>query len=293
MGRQVNYAMVGLFVILLGAAWLAISLWLALGDFSTSYTRYHVFMSESVSGLHLDAAVKYRGVEIGRVRDISLNPLNPEQVQLTLDIETGIPIKQDTVAVLTVQGVTGIAFVDLGGGSRDSPLLKADNDQLYPVIKTGPSFFFRLDQSGSELIAHLNVLARGFTELLDDESRQAIKQAVLNIRDISAAVAGQKAELASSMASVPALLVQIDETAAKFELMASKVAVTSENINRYVSKSGAGVQQFSQQTLPEFAALISELRRLTDTMRGFGRELEQDPRVLLYGRGFEAPGPGE
>ena len=90
MERQVNYAVVGLFVILLGAAWLAISLWLALGDFGTNYTRYHVFMNESVSGLHLDAPVKYRGVEIGRVRDIGLNPLVPEQVQLTLDIEADV-----------------------------------------------------------------------------------------------------------------------------------------------------------------------------------------------------------
>ena len=293
MERQVNYAMVGLFVILLGATWLAISLWLALGDFGTNYTRYHVFMNESVSGLHLDAPVKYRGVEIGRVRDIDLNPLVPEQVQLTLDIEADVPIREDTVAVLTVQGVTGIAFVDLTGGSLESPLLQAGDDQPYPVIKTGPSFFFRLDQSGSELIANLNVLARSFAELLDDESKQAIKQAILNIRDITAAVADQKTELASSMASVPALLVQIDETARAFEQMAGKVAVTSDSINRYVNKSGTGVQQFSQQTLPEFGALISELRRLADTMQSLVHKLEDDPRVLIYGRDLEVPGPGE
>jgi phospholipid/cholesterol/gamma-HCH transport system substrate-binding protein len=285
--------MVGLFVILLGATWLAISLWLALGDFATNYTRYHVFMDESVSGLHLDAPVKYRGVEIGRVRDIDLNPLVPEQVQLALDIEADVPIKEDTVAVLTVQGVTGIAFVDLTGGSLESPLLKADEGQPYPVIKTGPSFFSRLDQSGSELIANLNVLAHGIAELLDDESRQALRQAVLNVRDITATVARQRANLADSLASVPALLVQIDETARKFEQMAGKVAATSDSINRYVDKSGTGVQQFSQQTLPELGALISELRRVADTMQGLGQRLEDDPRVLLYGRDLEAPGPGE
>jgi phospholipid/cholesterol/gamma-HCH transport system substrate-binding protein len=293
MERQVNYAMVGLFVILLGAVWLAISLWLALGDFGTNYTRYHVFMNESVSGLNLDAPVKYRGVEIGRVRDIDLNPLVPGQVQLTLDIEADVPIREDTIAVLTVQGVTGIAFVDLTGGSLESPLLQAGDDQPYPVIKTGPSFFFRLDQSGSELISNLNVLARSFAELLDDESKQAIKQAILNIRDITATVADQKTELASSMASVPALLVQIDETARAFEQMAGKVAVTSDSINLYVNKSGTGVQQFSQQTLPEFGALISELRRLADTMQGLVQKLEDDPRVLIYGRDLEVPGPGE
>ena len=95
------------------------------------------------------------------------------------------------------------------------------------------------------------------------------------------------------MASVPVLLAQIDETAREFEQMARKMAVTTENIDRYIGRSGAGVQQFSQQTLPEFAALIGELRRLADTMQGLGQKLEEDPRVLLYGRTLEVPGPGE
>ena len=293
MERQVNYAMVGLFVILLGAAWLSISLWLAMGDFSTRYTRYLVFMNESVSGLHLDAPVKYRGVEIGRVKGISLNPKLPEQVQLTLDIESDIPIREDTVAVLTVQGVTGIAFVDLTGGSNESPVLHAKQGQPYPVIKSGPSFFFRLDQAGSELIANLNLLVRTVTDLLDDESKQAFRQAVMNIRDITAEIARRRTDLASSLAAVPGLLVQVDETARAFEQMAGKVASASDSINRYVDRSGTGVQQFSRQTLPEFGALISELRRLADTMQGLGQRLEDDPRVLFYGRDLEAPGPGE
>jgi len=53
------------------------------------------------------------------------------------------------------------------------------------------------------------------------------------------------------------------------------------------------VQQFSQQTLPEFGALISELRRLADTMQSLVQKLEDDPRVLIYGRDLEVPGPGE
>ncbi len=293
MERKVNYAVVGLFVILLGAAFLAISLWLAVGEFSGNFTRYHVFVDESVSGLYRDAPVKYRGVEIGKVREIELNPLVPDQVQLTLDIKSNVPIRQDTVALLTVQGLTGVAFIDLTGGSLASPSLEAEADQIYPVIKSGPSFFSRLDESGSDLIKNLNVLTKGITELLDEEERQAIKQTIRNIRDITAELAGNRDDLGTGMARMPGLLEQIDVTAREFEQMARKVAVTSENINRYIGSSGAGVQQFSQQTLPEFAALIGELRRLADTMQGLGQKLEEDPRVLLYGRTLEVPGPGE
>ena len=307
MEKKINYAMVGLFVIVLGATWLAISLWLALGDFSTQYTRYHVYMDESVSGLYLDAPVKYRGVEIGKVRDIKLNPTVPGQVQLALDIESEVPIKEDTIAVLSVQGMTGIAFVDLTGGSLASLPLEAEDDQFYPVIQSGPSFFSRLDMSGTKLIANLNILANALAKVLDAEGTQTLREILDNINSITAAFANRQAELEQGIVSASELLEngavaseqlgpvlsQLDATARSFEEMAVTVSRTSESVNRSVVNSGAGVQQFSQQTLPELGALISELRRLADTLQGVGQNLEDDPRVLLYGRDLEKPGPGE
>jgi phospholipid/cholesterol/gamma-HCH transport system substrate-binding protein len=307
MEKKINYAMVGLFVIMLGATWLAISLWLALGDFSTQYTTYRVYMNESVSGLYLDAPVKYRGVEIGRVKTIKLNPEEPGQVQLTLDIESSVPIKEDTIAVLTVQGMTGIAFVDLTGGSLDSLPLEAADDKFYPVIQTGPSFFARLDMSGTELIANLNILAHALAEVLDTNGTQTLREILDNINRLTGAVVRRQAELEQGIASaakllengavaaaqLSPLLSQLDASAKSFAGMATTVSKTGANINHYVANSGAGVQQFSRQTLPELGALISELRRLADTLQGIGQNLEEDPRVLIYGRDLEMPGPGE
>jgi len=305
--RKINYAMVGLFVILLGASWVAISLWLALGDFSSQYTTYRVYLDESVSGLYVDAPVKYRGVEIGKVHTIKLNPEVPGQVQLTLDIESGAPIKEDTIAVLTVQGLTGIAFVDLTGGSLESPLLQAEDGEDYPVIQTGPSFFSRLDTSGTELIANLNILAHSLANVLNTEGTQTLNQILTNIKDITGAFASRQAELERSVVNasrilengaeasgrLKGLLGQVEVTARAFQDMAKKVAAVSKMLERYLSENGSGVQQFSQQTLPELGTLIGELRRLADTMQRLGQKLEEDPRVLLYGRDLEAPGPGE
>jgi phospholipid/cholesterol/gamma-HCH transport system substrate-binding protein len=307
MQRKINYAMVGLFVILLGAAWLAISLWLALGDFSVQYQTYRMYLDESVSGLYLDAPVKYRGVEIGKVSEIRLNPDVPGQVQLTFDIDSTVPIKEDTIAVLTVQGLTGIAFVDLTGGSLESPRLQAKEGATYPVIQTGPSFFSRLDTSGTELMANLNLLVHGLANVVDAGGEQTLREILENIRQVTAALAGRRSELehgvrdaarllesgALAAERLPALLTQVEATAQAFGTMAASVGAASERINTYVERSGAGVQQFSQQTLPELGALISELRRLADTLQGIGSRLEGDPRVLLYGRDLEVPGPGE
>jgi phospholipid/cholesterol/gamma-HCH transport system substrate-binding protein len=307
MQRQINYALVGLFVILLGAAWLAISLWLALGDFSVQYKTYRVYLDESVSGLYIDAPVKYRGVEIGKVSEIRLNPAVTGQVQLTLDIDASAPIKEDTIAVLTVQGLTGIAFVDLSGGSLESPPLQAEAGEPFPVIRTGPSFFARLDTSGTELMTNLNVLAHGLANVVDADGAQALREILANIRQVTAVLASRQAELESSVHAaarllegsaqaaerLPELMARVDTTAQAFETMALSVGGAGERINAYIENTGVGLQQFSQQTLPEFGALISELRRLADTLQGIAARMEEDPRVLLYGRELELPGPGE
>ncbi len=148
MEEKVNFAVVGLFVLVLGTALVGAVLWLSSGrSYGTTYDTYQIYMKESVAGLNLNAPVLYRGVEVGRVRKIALAPGNVEEVQVTLAIESGTPIKVDTVAVLQTQGLTGIAYVDLTGGSRDSPVLQARDGEPYPVINTGPSLMVRLDAS--------------------------------------------------------------------------------------------------------------------------------------------------
>ena len=56
---------------------------------SRLYDRYEAYMRESVAGLSVNSTVKYRGVDVGRVKAIDLNPNNPEEVLLTMDIMRG------------------------------------------------------------------------------------------------------------------------------------------------------------------------------------------------------------
>ncbi|MBP8120458.1 MAG: MCE family protein, partial [Burkholderiales bacterium] len=96
-----NYAVVGAFVLALGAVLVAGILWIASGGaFQKKYDHYLAIMEESVSGLNLNAPVKYNGVEVGKVRSIALDPVKPQNVRLVFAIERGSPIKQNTLAVL-------------------------------------------------------------------------------------------------------------------------------------------------------------------------------------------------
>ncbi len=106
METKVSYAIVGAFVLVLSVAIAGGVLWISSGRVARKdYDTYLAYFTESVSGLNRQAPVKYKGVEVGSVREIGLDPTDPQRVQLVLAIERGVPIKQDTVAVLSVQGL--------------------------------------------------------------------------------------------------------------------------------------------------------------------------------------------
>ena len=86
---------------------------------------YQIAFAGSVTGLQQGSQVRYRGVPVGRVADIRIDPQRVEWVLVTIEVERGTPIRQDTVASLEMQGVTGIAFVQLQGGTQASPPLVA------------------------------------------------------------------------------------------------------------------------------------------------------------------------
>lgn len=320
MEPKVNYFLVGLFVAILGAAILAGILWLGKTDYRGTYERYEAYMRESVAGLSVDSTVKYRGVDVGRVREIALNPDNPEEVRLTLDISRGTPIKTDTIAVLETQGLTGLATVNLTGGSREAPPLQALEGQAYPVIKTGPSLFFRLDEAISrllsekgltKLLADLDTVAKGAAEVLDEENRTALKQTIKDLSDVAQTVSAHKAQMERGLdgaaksadnlvkvtstlnEQVPVLLAKINTSAVALRTLTEELAKTSKTVGTVVNDARPELEQFSRQTLPETGMLVTELRQLAGILSRVARDLEREPNSLVFGRPAPPRGPGE
>ncbi|HSC56528.1 MAG TPA: MlaD family protein [Nitrospira sp.] len=320
MEPKVNYIVVGAFVVVLAAAVLGVVLWLGKSDYRGVYDRYYAYMRESVSGLSVNSAVKYRGVDVGRVKDIVLSPENPEEVRLTLDILHGTPIKTDTVAVLETQGLTGLATLDLTGGTRDAPALEASKDQEYPVIKTGPSLFFRLDtvisrlledQGLTKLLTNLNQLSRQATAVIDEDNRAALRRILKDLSEVTQTLAArheqvdkgllnasQSAENLAKMTEtinkqMPILLERVNKSAEALQVMTEELAKTGKTVSGLVQETRPDLQEFSRNTLAETGLLVSELRQLTGTLNRLAQDLEREPNALVLGRTPRPKGPGE
>jgi phospholipid/cholesterol/gamma-HCH transport system substrate-binding protein len=304
----VNYPVVGAFVLVLGAALIGGVLWLASGGASRQhYDLYRAIEDESVSGLNLNAPVKYSGVEVGNVREIRLDPGNPERVNLLFAIERGTPIKVDTVAVLKTQGLTGIAYVELSGGARDAPLLRATKGSKYPVIRTVPSLSARLENVLTSVLAKLDSTSNTVNAILSDKNQAAFTSALADIAAVTHTIAARRDSLDATLADaartfdnasraaaqIEPLIERIGRGADAIETMGQEVARTSVGAGKTVDSVGADVQRFTAETLPELERLLGELSALSTSLRSLIEQTERDPRGFIFGRKPVPAGPGE
>jgi phospholipid/cholesterol/gamma-HCH transport system substrate-binding protein len=280
--------------------------------------RYLAFFRESVSGLNPNAPVKFRGVDVGRVRDIVINPKNVEEVRLTLEIAQGTPVKSDTVATLRIQGLTGLAFVDLSGGSQAAPLLTAKPGDAYPVIGTGPSLLFRLDSEVTTLITGVNAFTEDARAIIDEDNRAKLRQILGDLAVLTHALAKRSetvdegvlrgAEALRNIARIteqlharlPVLLdnvaiaaAALRGTAGEIDAAGGEVARAGRELGDMVKENRPNVERFTRRSLPEFGLLIAELRQLTLQLQRLARQLEQEPNSAIFGRPPVPPGPGE
>jgi phospholipid/cholesterol/gamma-HCH transport system substrate-binding protein len=304
----VNYTLVGAFVLLLGALLVGGVLWLATGgDLQKKYDLYLAIEEESVAGLSVDAPVKYNGVDVGKVRSIALDSKDPQRVRLLLAIERGTPIKEDTVAVLKTQGLTGIAYVELDGGSAASPALRATALGMYPEIRTKESLSSRLENVLGGVLAKLDSASSNISAVLSDANRQAFSSALADIAAVSKTLADRRQTLDAGIASATRTFEQSAKAAGRIaptlerialgadavQNMGKEAGLASQSAAKMVSAVGADVQQFTAQTAPPVQQLLSELQMLSASMRRLSEQLERNPSSALTGRAPVADGPGE
>jgi len=307
MTGKTSYVLVGLFVLMLGLALISGILWLGSGGVGRDYDEYMVYMQESVSGLRRDNAVKFHGVVVGRVRSLDLDAERAGEVRLLLEIDSGTPVREGTVATLETQGLTGLAFINLSGGTSESPLLETGTDTEIPVIPSRPSTWGRLDNAVEELANRLISVSERFEVLLKDENLDHISRSLAKLDQLSTALAGRTSALTGafddmtatmqnvrhSSAELSGLVAQFRGTAGALERMANEIHDTGVTLHQAIEARDRDLQRFTGEALPEAAVMINEARRAAHNLRRFSEQLDRDPGVLLRGKAPRTPGPGE
>jgi phospholipid/cholesterol/gamma-HCH transport system substrate-binding protein len=300
MDRDANYVAVGAFVLLVIAMAVSFVFWYTDQQDKRTYQRYEIYFPGSVSGLTAGSPVRYLGVDVGRVVRIMLDPQQRKTVQVIVDIDSTAPIDDRTRASLSLQGVTGLLFIDLEQDPKAESTGVLAQGQRYPMIRSRRSDFDVLLSNLPALTTHLVELANHFNEIFSDENVRGLKSTLDNIRRASerlpdtvleaqqllAEVRRTTQEVQSTVAQLHGLIAEgtpdLEAALANIHQISDNLAKTTARLDSFVTENSPRYSRFSQQSLPEFEQLLRESRQAVRDFRDLSRSLKQNPSQLIY-----------
>jgi phospholipid/cholesterol/gamma-HCH transport system substrate-binding protein len=287
METKANYVAVGAFVLACVIGLVVTVLWLAGVQYSQEYAYYQAYFKGAVTGLGKGTITRYNGIEVGRVTNLEFDPTDPQRVIVTLQVQPNLNIRNDSTASIESQGLTGGTYVEISGGTSGAPLLVAQGDQRYPVIRTKQSTFAQLEQSAPEVVAKLNIAASRLNDLLSDNNRRAIAHVLANLDETTQVIARRSADIDSTIANANKTMVNLDQASQSFEPTLEHVDLTVQKYGKVADDADAFI---NGDGMAQLSDLIGEMRRLVANLTQVSDQINREPTKLLFGdrrKGYE------
>lgn len=322
METRASYFLVGVFVLALLTSLFGFVVWLSRFQLQEESTYYYVYFDGSVTGLSVGSTVRYRGVPVGTVADIEIDSAKVELIQVTLSLKRGTPIKTDTVATLQLQGITGLSFVQLTGGTRDAPDLVPPAGKRRATIPSKRSAIEQVFENAPELLTQLGAVAVRAAEVLSPENQKQISAILENLAVFSGTLARSSGSIetivndsAATMSDVRNAAESLNQLAVQLTGLSNELggdakkffADTSQltrdanatvgevrktahafgrladDLDKIVATSGTPIRDFTSSGLYELSQFVSEARTLVASLTRLAYQLERDPARFLFG----------
>lgn len=264
MNNRVNYVVIGILV-LIGIAGMALfGFWLLKPTKESQMQRYAMYFNESVLGLNLDAPVKYKGLSVGKVVELNIRKSNSEQVEVLVEILKDTPIKTSTEAQLTSQGITGLSYINLTINKEidAKPLIVQEGDK-YPIIRTIPSLFIKLENRFGDVSLNLLEILDGMQELLKKENQENLSLLLKN-----------SAFFMSRMNQV-----LDDDTISNFKQTLKNLNSSSKKLDEMIPRVTALIEKstkFEDDIALSINSIMGSYLEVEDSMRAFKFALESE-----------------
>jgi phospholipid/cholesterol/gamma-HCH transport system substrate-binding protein len=303
MEREANYTAVGAFVLLVATMAGLFVYWYAGSQDARDYRRYEIYFEGSVSGLNRGSTVRYLGVEVGRVVAIRIDKRASDRVQVIADIDSETPISEKTLASLSLQGVTGLLYIDLLANTELKRRMDSVPSEQYPVIDSVRSSF-------DQFLASLPDLVGRASAVLSDENIKSITGTLASIeksaatlpatmqsasdlvKELQATVVDVRAAAVSARELIDTSGPQLATASERVREISENLAKTTASLDKLMSDHRDDLGLFLRDSLPEMERLLRDSRSAAQEFRELSRSLKADPSQLLYEpsyRGVEIP----
>ncbi len=284
------------FLVALSAGAAFVAWWMQAGRPEVNY--YYVVSKYSVGGLQAQAPVKFKGIQVGTVQHIELDPSNSRHVRILVTLVHNAPVTSDTYAELTSQGVTGMSYIELKGDGKGKPL--SSSQQNPAVIHMHASTLQRVEQSGSKILSSSQQITDRVSTLLDKKNRAHIDAILAQLDSATRKLNTIENALIPTLKRLPPMIDSAHRTLHQSQAVMQSINHDAQVFARLGQRSGKAIQALRTRTLPRVNRLADSLNRTADRLNrtieqvdALARQLNRQPRSLIFGGSKAPPGPGE
>ncbi len=302
METKAHHALVGFFVVFLVAAGGFFALWLGQISLDREFKEYDVVFEGPVRGLRTSSEVRFNGIQVGEVTDLGLNPENPNEVIARVRIDAATPVKVDSFAQLEPQGLTGLSYIQISGGSPGAQPLESRLGDRPPRIYARQAQLEELFAGGETVLEGAAQVLSRLNRLLSDPNLEQFSGTMENLETLSGALAGEEAlvddlrgairsldEAAADISTAAAAIESFGATTETFlveqvapmveETTAASIAVNQASTETYdaLVSIRPQVEAFSEDGLDALTAAASDLENLIAALERIALQVEDDP----------------
>jgi len=301
MERNKLYLTVGAFVLLGFAAIIGIWLWFSAANRQV-YDTYRVVFNEPVDGVTTNSIVKYNGVEIGKVRAIQLDTKDPANIFVDINVKQGIPIATATYATIKPQGVTGMSFINLGlDNDQKYQVIPPHDKEPYPVIKSRASLLYSLSEQAQSVTSNIKDISVQVKTLLNDKNLEHVNNIVANLDKVTAALASQSNQIASTVDKVGEVLNNVNENTKNLNGAIIQLGELSKALQSNSANLDNVLNSFQNNTmrnvnsvlLPNLNQMVGNMNQTTVQLNELIKTINKNPSALVRGNAPAVAGPGE
>ncbi|MFN7710483.1 MAG: MlaD family protein [Holosporales bacterium] len=282
METRANYTAVGAFVVALITGFVLFLLWMSKVNFSESAHYYDIYFEGAVTGLRENEDVRYHGIAIGTVEEISIDPNRIDRARVRISIEQPELIREGLYASLEARGLTGFSYIQLNGGGAKNPPIVVKPGEVYPVIPSRSSGLQRVVAEAPMILERLYELLGHMNEMLDAPTRHNFRATVHNLAIVSGRLAEGEGALHTTLISVKGAMDKLGSLADGAGGVLQNVEEQANEVGHFLRTN----QTLWQTNLRQMAMTLHEVGQAANTLSRVLMQVEQGPGAL-WGQGTE------
>ncbi|MCR9255919.1 MAG: MlaD family protein [Alphaproteobacteria bacterium] len=271
METRASYVAVGAFVLTMVVGAFVFAVWLAKLEFDQTYDRYAILFEGSVSGIKDGSAVRFRGIPVGTVQSVEIDPESIERVRIVIEIPDTLEVTEGTMASLELEGITGQKFVQLSGGREGAPPIVAAPGERLPVIPAERSTLETVFDNAPELVDRFSIVLEQAGAMLSPDNVESASGILADIKAVTGTVAGRQEEIGLLITDAQATMAELRRASVALadlsDVLESDVGMLSDEISGTLATirgSAAGLDGEIGDLSGELRETVSSIRTASD-----------------------------